>query len=437
MDTLKDIRLLVLGILKEGRINVDEADRIINYLNSTETLHKDKSPGFQYPSPEVITDFAREGVSKIERFVSGLGFNIEKVAQNINQRINIKLDDKNISQAGEKFTFTSDEQINLEQDINKIIVDNSWGSIKITGEERSDVSLRVEKIIWTTNKDAAIERDKGIKIGNVQSEGSLKILLPALHQDINDTINLELKVPQHFNLQLSTVIGNVNASNINNKEGKVYIKSNSGDIELKNIDIHEIEALSVSGDILLKDIKAIVYTRSTSGNVEVIGEIDEQSRLNTISGNIRGNVSINDSFEVTSSSGNIDIKTSKNSNCKIIDIVSNSGDIHYYGIVYHTLRLRTNSGKIKGESIVANTGIIDVNTTSGDIQWTIDDDCDISFKCESKSGDIFTNLKDDIVKSQGSLSGKIKDGKAKILLSSVSGDLEFHHDESGSKLKKV
>lgn len=432
MDNIKDIRLLVLNILKEGRINVEEADRIINYLNSTETISKDKSANFQYPSPEIITDFAREGVSKIERFVSGLGFNIEKVAQNINQRINTKLDDKNITQAGEKFTFKSSENINLEQDITKIILDNSWGSIKITGEERKDIELNIEKIIWTPSKESAIERDKGIKIGNVQSDGSLKILLPALPQDISDTINLELKIPQHLNLQLSTLIGNVNVININNDSGKLHIKTNSGDIELTNINIPEIESLSVSGDIILKSIKSNIYTRSTSGNIEVDGEIDDQSRLNTISGNVRGHISVNDSFEVTTSSGNIDIKTLKNENCKIIDIVSNSGDITYNGIVYHTLRSRTNSGTIKGKSIVADTGIIDVNTTSGDIQWSIDEDSDISFKCETKSGEIFTNLKD-TVKAQGLLSGKVKEGKAKLLLSSVSGDLELHNDNHNLK----
>lgn len=429
MDTSKDIRMLVLNILKEGRINVEEADKIINYINSTENT-KDKSSSFQYPNPEVITDFAREGVSKIERFVSGLGFNIERVAQNINQRINTKFEhDKNITHSGEKYSFTSEEHINLETHINKIIIDNTWGSIKVTGEERNDISLHIEKIIWTATKESAIERDKGIKVGNIQNNGVLQVLLPTNHQDINDTINLELKVPKYLELQLTTVIGNVNIADMINNKAKIYIKTNSGDIELTNVHTFEIEALSVSGDILLKDIDSIIFNRSTSGDIEINGTVNGQSRLNTISGNVRGFVSINDSFELTSSSGNIDLKTSKNDNCKLLDLVTNSGDIHYHGIVNNTLRTRTNSGQIKAESIVGNLGVIEATSTSGDIEWIIDQDCDVSFTCQTKSGDIFTNMHD-VVKSQGKLTGILKEGKAKLLLSSISGDIEFHHDEN-------
>lgn len=433
MDSLKEIRLLVLNILKEGRITVEEADRIINYVNSTENLNKDKSNVFQYPNPEAITDFAREGVSKIEKFVSGIGFNIERVAQNITQKINTKLENtSNVLQTGEKFTFESEEVISFD-DTKKLMLENNWGAVKILGEDRNDISMKIEKIIWTTNKDLANERDKGLKVGSIQNEGVTQILLPTYNQETNDTINLELKIPKTLELHLSTLNGNLNIDKIENEQTKVFAKTVSGEIEVNDLKAKELEALSVSGDIVLRNINSAVYTRSTSGNIEINGEIIEESRLNTISGDIRGTVSVHNSLELTSSSGDIDIKSVKNDSCQMVDIVTNSGDIHYHGIVKNTLRTRTNSGNIKAISIVANSGIIEATSTSGDIEWMIDEDCDISFKCESKSGEIFTNL-EEVEKSEGRLSGTLKEGKAKLILSSVSGDLKFHHDESKVKI---
>ena len=426
MDSLKDIRLLVLNILKEGRLSIEEADRIINYINFTEN-DKNKSNSFQYPSPEAIGDFAREGVSKIEKFVSGLGFNIEKVAQNITHKINTKLDNNNnpTVQAGEKFTFSDNETINLDDKTNKLIIENNWGSIKVSGEDRTDISLVFEKIIWTTSKDLANERDKGLKIGRIQNDGVLQILLPTSNHEIKDTINVDIKVPNHLLFHLSSSSGNILVENINNQEGKIYVKTSSGDIEINKSNVAEAELNSVSGDIHLKEVVTYLLLRSTSGNIEINGQLQKESRVTTISGNIRAEITLSESLEITSSSGNIDLNNPKNDNCKLIDIITNSGDITYNGIVSNTLRSRTNSGTIKGKSIVANSGIIDISATSGDIDWGIDGDCDISFRCESKTGEIFTNI-EDAIKTQSLITGKIKEGKAKLLLSTVSGDLRFH-----------
>src|SRR4051812_37473893 len=106
----REVRILVLNILKEGRITVDEADKIINFITNCEEINREKS-GQQTNTTEAIADFAKEGVAKIEKLVSGIGFNIEKVAHNIGQRINIKLDPNSGKQAGEKFTFTETEEI--------------------------------------------------------------------------------------------------------------------------------------------------------------------------------------------------------------------------------------------------------------------------------------------------------------------------------------
>ncbi len=433
-QNIKEVRLLVLNILKEGRMTIEEADKIINLLTQFEEFTKDKSFSGYIPniSTDTFADFAREGVSKIEKLMTGLGSNIEKVAQNIGQKISTRLDPTNTStHAGEKFTFSDQENITIESPIEKIIIDNGWGGIKITGEQRDDIDLHTEKIIWTKNQDQANERTKNLRIVPVFTDKKLQIILPTMNQTLNDIINLELKVPLSLEFELSTTSGDINIQNIENPDKNLIIKSNSGDIEVKQSKYKSFEIITISGDVSLKDVSSRMNVRTTSGSLEIVGDILSDSRITTISGDIRGEVYIHDCIEISSSSGNIELKQHKNNESKLVDLVTNSGHIIYKGIVQNTLRARSNSGEIKGNSIVTNGAAIEISTTSGDIEWKVDEDSSLTFRCESKSGDIFTNLEvegDDISKTHDSLSGKIKEGTAKLLLSTVSGDLKFHKE---------
>jgi DUF4097 and DUF4098 domain-containing protein YvlB len=424
----REIRLMVLNILKDGRLTVDEADQIIDFITQAEEFIKIKE-GSHSHTTEAIADFAKEGVAKIEKLVSGIGLNIEKVAHNIGQRINIKLDSNASTQAGEKFTFTETEEISSEIPVTRLVLENNWGGIKLIGEDRNNIELNTEKIIWTKNQDLANERSKGLKIGNVINEDTLQILLPTINQALNDTINLEIKVPKNIELELSSSSGDILVQDFRVIDKSINVKSNSGDIEIKQTTSKSIEIITISGDVSLKEIEGNIHARTTSGSLELEGNLYLDSRITTISGDIRGEVCVDDSLEVSSSSGNIEIKQHKNKNCQLLDLITNSGHINYKGIVQNTLRARSNSGSIKGASIVTNTAILEITTTSGDINWTVDEDSSLTFRCESKSGDIFTNLKgEEINKTSDSVIGKIKEGNAKLLLSTVSGDLKFHKE---------
>lgn len=432
MENSKDIRLLVLNILKEGRINIEEAEKLLNYITQTEKENPPKA-SFQYPNSETITEFAKEGVSKLEKFVSGFGINLEKVAQNIGQRINSNKTQG--EQTGEKFTFNEEENIPITETLNKIIIENNWGGIKVTGEETQSITLKVEKIIWTNNQDLANKKNNELKIGRIQSDGTLQIILPETTNEMNDTINIEVLVPKNLSFDLFTSNGDIFVQNIDNTEANLYIKNSSGDTEIEKVNIKNTDILSVSGDLFFREIKTQLNARTTSGKIELDGIINNDSRLTTISGDIKGQFCSNDKLEISSSSGSIDVKQHKSQLCKLVDIISHSGDIHYNGVIHNTFRARTSSGDLKGHAIVANDANIEITSNSGDISWSIDEDSNLSFRCESKSGDIFTNLlPEEVTKSQSDVSGKIKEGIAKLSISTISGDLKFHRENTEVKV---
>ncbi len=428
MENGKEIRILVLNILKEGRIEIDEADKILNYISQNE--NKDNKN--QFPNSENISDFAKEGVSKIEKFVSGFGFNLEKVAQTINQKISkyeAQTKSNQGSQVGDKFTFNDEEIIPFDTSIEKIILENNWGSIKIIGEETENIKLSIEKIIWTKNQDLANERNLALKINRNQNNKSMQILLPQHNKEVEDTINIELRVPKNISFDLSTLSGDILIDNIDHLTGDIYVKNTSGNSQIKNLKVKKIEIISVSGDISIEQVDSQLNVRTNSGKIEIDATANFESRFNTISGDIRGQISINDSVEISSSSGNIDLKQHKNNNGKLLELMSHSGNIHYNGLVHNHLKVRTNSGNIKGHGIVANNGNMEVTSNSGDISWSVDEDCSLTFKCENKTGDIFTNLlPEEVTKSQNEANGKIKDGLASLLINTVSGDLKFHKE---------
>jgi DUF4097 and DUF4098 domain-containing protein YvlB len=433
-QNVKEVRLLVLNILKEGRITIDEAEKIINVVSQFEELTKDKSFStyIQNIPTEAIADFAREGVSKIEKLVTGIGNNIEKVAQNIGQKITTRFEPSGTStHTAEKFNFSEQEEILLATPIENLNIENNWGGIKITGEERENILLHIEKIIWIKTQEQANERAKNLKIVPVFNGKKLQIQLPKVNPALNDIINLEIKVPSSLEFELFTTSGDINIQDVHNPNKNLIIKSNSGDIEVKQADYKSFEIMTISGDVSLKDVSGTINVRTTSGATEIEGNIFNDSRITTISGDIRGEAYIHDCIEISSSSGNIELKQHKNNESKLVDLVTNSGHIVYKGIVQNALRARSNSGEIKGNSIVTNSAAIEISTTSGDIEWKVDEDSSLTFICESKSGDIFTNLEiegESISKTHDSLNGKIKEGTAKLLITTVSGDLKFHKE---------
>src|SRR4029079_15947642 len=111
-------------------------------------------------------------------------------------------------------------------------------------EERNSIELNIEKIIWTKNQDLANERSKGLKIGSIINDNTLQILLPTLNQSLNDTINLELKVPKNVELELSSSSGDILVQDFRVIDKSINVKSNSGDIEIKQTITKAIEIIT-------------------------------------------------------------------------------------------------------------------------------------------------------------------------------------------------
>jgi len=210
----------------------------------------------------------------------------------------------------------------------------------------------------------------------------------------------------------------------------LQIKTESGDIEVIPAKFKFTEISSVSGDVQVAEAETMMNIRTTSGNIELFGKVSDDSRITSISGDIMAETSVDDTLEISSGNGHIEFKQIPNKKTKMVDLSTNINSINYKGIVYDHLRIRSNSGNITGRGVMTDKSRAEVSTTSGDISWRTDEDCGLVFSCESMSGDIFHNIRENekIHKTQSAIKGVLKDGEAELILNTVSGDIKFHKE---------
>jgi len=199
-EEAREVRMLVLSILKEGRIQVEEADKIINFITK---VSDEKSK----PSVEAVSVMAKEGVFKLEKLVNDLGSNIEKAVQNIGSRLTTKTETEK-KESSERFSFFENKEI-VSENIDKLILENYWGTIRVSGEKRENISLDLEKTICGRNNEEANERNQAISIIQEIKDNSLYLYLPSPNPSFKDVINLDLKVPEKISLQLGTISGDI------------------------------------------------------------------------------------------------------------------------------------------------------------------------------------------------------------------------------------
>lgn len=179
-----------------------------------------------------------------------------------------------------------------------------------------------------------------------------------------------ISIPKTYveNLNLHTISGDIVLIE-NMKLNELTTGTTSGDVKLYNLETNNIKLNSVSGDIKVDDIKSTnIKVSTTSGDIN-LGKIISNVSSSSVSGSI----------SITSLEGETNISTT-------------SGDIEV-GDLYIT-----NDSKI--------------SSVSGEIELMVNQNSNVKIEASTTSGD--KNIND----------SKINDGKYKLKLSTVSGDIE-------------
>lgn len=304
-------RELILNMLKDGKITVDEATKLLDAIDNNQSEKQSEDYSGEYNKSKktnkafgTLTDFVKKTVVSA---ISGITNNINNVAYNLSDTIK-----------SNKHLIT--EEI-IHDNIKVIEINNNGGDIHLL---ESDTSYP-------------------------------KVSLFAYYDD-NDT-NIIEKIKGNFHVECT--------------DGKLFINSENSKTSIK-INVFNNAESNKNGyltDILLEIPKNYhldeLLIKSFNGDIKVANLIFNNSVLNTLNGNIKLFSSNSDNISLKTSNGDISINNSK---CKFVKIVTARGNIKVNSVTFKEIDANSSLGDIKLKDISGTPKIIDLKTSLGDIK---------------------------------------------------------------------
>lgn len=185
----------------------------------------------------------------------------------------------------------------------------------------------------------------------------------------------------------------------------VIVRTVSGDVQVTNIN-GELRAQSVSGNVTAASVRRVREVRSTSGTVDISdGESDELT-AHTLSGDV----------------------LVRNLKARVLNLQTVTGDVRLSGVEVDRARLESMSGDLEYAGRLARSGRYEFQTHSGDIRVTPSGNPGFDFQARSFSGDVRSDyalklLQGDSRRPNEALHGTVGDASAAVTAQSFSGDI--------------
>ncbi len=200
---------------------------------------------------------------------------------------------------------------------------------------------------------------------------------------------------------------------------EIRVETESGDIEVLKVKADVLKLHSKRGDVKLEEACAVLLVKTHSGDIDADSCEAEQIVLSSTSGDI--DVEMDEAREVNirSTSGEIELELNHAQVCMLESV---SGDIEFEGSADH-LKITSKSGDV--EAGCFNLNKLQIETESGDVEVCVKGCSGLEGIVETLSGKAELDL-DDVVVSENALFWK--DGSAKIMIKTVSGDISLEEE---------
>lgn len=285
--------------------------------------------------------------------------------------------------------------------IRTLALNQPRSDIKVSGCDSDQIVIRARVQVWGDDEDEAQERLKSLQVSTDNDGGTLRIKLdgPPWTKKRRSQVDFDLKVPKGLALELGTASGDIEITDMGQSlraqtasgqlslfrcRGRAEIFTASGDIEIRDLSPEsEVEARTASGDLKIKSAGRFVL-HTVSGDIQA--EIGQGSCLaSSVSGDIGLKMSDFQSLALSSTSGDLEVTLSSTPQAQV--------------------RLESVSGDISLDLPAEASAEIEALTASGDI------DCDTEMLEPNRTG--------------RRLSGRLGDGRTKIMLRTTSGDIDI------------
>ena len=197
---------------------------------------------------------------------------------------------------------------------------------------------------------------------------------------------------------------------------KVGVRLGVGRMEVSNVD-GTLDLDAASADVSARGTRGGLSIDTGSGNIRVESASGKVS-LDTGSGDVTVTTLTNGDLDVDTGSGSV---SGSGVQASRVSIETGSGDIRLTGIAAPQLDLETGSGSVRAE-LTAPIEQLSVETGSGDVTINLPDGTSATIDLDTGSGDFSVDVPVQLIKKgEGSLQGRIGDGRGRIHIETGSG----------------
>jgi len=268
----------------------------------------------------------------------------------------------------------------------RLYVDVNPGQITIVPWDKNEVVVKIKEMEEDELDNVKMESDKNeVRVGYDSKWGG---------SDAEFYIN----VPSQFNLELASTAGDVEVRG--NISGDVHLKTNGGDISLKNVN-GNLTASTDGGDIRIGDVEGELKINTDGGDIAIGAARGKTVRAVTSGGDIHITKSIAGTY-LRTSGGDIyagDLGSGS-------ELLTSGGSLSA-GIVSGGIRMETSGGDIelkgaKGKVIAKTSagnitlknvsGEVTAKTSAGDVDVMLDPSAGSESVMSTSSGEVVLRL---------------------------------------------
>jgi DUF4097 and DUF4098 domain-containing protein YvlB len=330
--------------------------------------------------------------------------------------------------SGKSFRFDYQKIIEISGDI-ELVISNSYGDVIVTGAPVNTLTINAVKNVRATDAEEAENITEHIEIKAKRQNrrvsiktrylrmsgraGSFWDKLLGTGQDSFGDVDFEIIAPNNCCVDIDNTSGEITISGVT---GDIRVVGSSGKIIVEEI-IGDLNIESTSGDIRISNIRGQIDISSASSSMElnsITGSID----IRSMGGDKKGSF-ISGSVIISQTSGEVELKSLNGD----LRVKSTSGSV-YVEQESGAVDISTYTGNVNVKTELYSDRNSFIETSSGDVVFTIPEMSSGSVKLETVSGEIKTEMPMSIKSlSKKKMTGDFGKDGPKISLITSSGDI--------------
>lgn len=273
---MSEERQMILEMLKEGKINVEQASELLEAVGS------DKSNKSEDSLIDKLSSSLEKVIKKTSQTISNIDFESMTNPNNIYHINSISLED----------------ETRIDDEVKEVEVNLINGNIGI--ERAQDNFITIKQKVYFKEKTEEVTDYLLIDV----EEGKLSVKVNPEYKNFHASANVNLLLGSNIydDLSINAVNGEIEVCDVDFKKsftesvnGRISLINSAGDVEVKNVN-GKIEIKNTNGSLDVDNVNGSIYLTNISGS---------DTRVTAVNGSIRVDGINSERLKVNSQSGSI------------------------------------------------------------------------------------------------------------------------------------